>query len=129
MKLIPKNEQRIAFIIAVFGGAFVWVASPYITGQREPWDSETSFYPCILFLTALFAGLIMPSRFWRWALGVWLGQIVGFLWCLLLSDRIGPLAAVGFLLFLPLYSLCALLGAAVAAAAHSLLRQFKLHWK
>lgn len=76
MSLTPKTMQWIAFGFSVFVGALVWIASPYFTGQREPWDSMS-----FLLIGGAIAGLLAPRRLWLWAVGIWLGQMIGFNHC------------------------------------------------
>lgn len=126
MKLDPNS--RVAYGLLFTGcvafGAAIWIASPYFTGQKEPWDSLTSYYRGCLLLGGFAAGLLLPRRFWLWAVAIWLGQIVGFFWCMHMTARVGPLAPLGFIVFLPLYSLWSLLGAFLGARAGTSLRKW-----
>ena len=123
MGLTPKPQPWIAFGFSVFVGAFVWIASPYFTGQREPWDSLSFYYRGTLLIGGAIAGLLAPRRFWLWAVGIWLGQMIGFSQCMATSPRVGPLAPLGFIVFLPLSSLWGLLGSCLGAGAGKLLRK------
>lgn len=118
-----KTLQWIAFGFSVFVGAFVWIASPYFTGQREPWDSMSSYYRGSLLVGGAVAGLLAPRRFWLWPVGIWLGQMIGFVQCVGASPRVGPLAPLGFFVFLPATSLVGLLGSCLGAGTRWLLRQ------
>jgi hypothetical protein len=71
------------------------------------------------------AGLLVPHRFWRWAGGIWLGQIIGFVYCIATDPRVGPLMPLGFFIVLPMTSLWGLLGSCFGAGAGKLLRRFK----
>ena len=124
MNVMPKIEQWVAFGFSTLVGLFVWIASPYFTGQKEPWNSLSFYYPGTLLVGGAIAGLLVPRRFWRWAVGIWLGQMIGFVQCMATYRRVGPLAPLGFLMFLPMYSLWALLGSCLGAAAGKLLRRF-----
>ena len=103
-------------------GALIWLASPYFTGQKEPWDSPTLYYTGCLVLGGTAAGCLLPKRFLLWPVGIWVGQAVGFLWCMHLNQRIAPLAPLGFIFFLPIYSLWSLLGSYLGAQAAGFLR-------
>lgn len=126
MKLDLKNNAGsfLLFIGCVAFGAAIWIASSYFTGQKEPWDSPTSYYRDCLLFGGFAAGLLIPRRFRLWAVAIWLGQVVGFFWCMLMTSRIGPLAPLGIILFLPLYSLWSLLGAFLGSRAGTLLRKW-----
>jgi hypothetical protein len=124
MSLPSNTKQWIAFGFSAFVGAFVWIASPCFTGQREPWDSLSVFYQGTMLIGGIIAGLFVARRFWLWAVGIWLGQIIGFVWCAAMGPTVGPLAPVGFLMCLPLFSLWGLFGSGVGAAAHILFRRF-----
>jgi hypothetical protein len=123
MSSTPKTKQWIAGGFSVFIGAFVWVASPYFTGQREPWDTSGFYYSGTLAVGGLLAGLFAPRRFWLWGLSIWLGQIIGFIWCIVASHEIGPLAPLGFLL-LAVTSMWGLAGSSVGAIVGKLCRKF-----
>ncbi len=126
MSLTSKSRQWIAFGFSVLVGALVWIASPYFTGQQEPWDSPSFCYRGSLLIGGAIAGVIAPRRFWLWAVGIWLGQMIGFIQCMAASPRLGPLAPLGFLVFLPMSSLWGLLGAYLGAGASKLLRRLML---
>ena len=119
MKPTEKTKSRLIFVFSFLIGALVWIASPYFTAQREPWDAQNLYYFGTLLIGGFVAGLLVPRRPRLWAIAIWLGQCVGFFWCIAHSPRVGPLAPLGFILFLPMYSVLSLLGAAVG----SLLRE------
>lgn len=128
MKLNPKD--RVVYLLLFAGciafGASIWIASPYFTGQKEPWDSLNFYYRGCLLLGGFSAGFLLPRRFWLWAVAIWLGQVVYFFWCMYMASRVGPLAPLGFIVFLPLYGLWSLFGAFLGAQAGRLFRRFIL---
>lgn len=126
MSPTPKTKQWLVFGFSVLVGAFVWIASPFITGHKEPWDSASLFHEGGLFVGGLVAGLLVPRLFWLWALGILLGQIIGFAWCMATSAGGGPLALLGLFVFLPKYSLWGLLGSCFGAGGGKLFRRFVL---
>ncbi|MCE5303004.1 MAG: hypothetical protein LLF97_07835 [Planctomycetaceae bacterium] len=115
-----KARQLIAFGVSMFVGAFIWLSSPYITGQREPWDPLSFYYGGSLLVGGFAAGLFMPRPFWLWAVGIWLSQVIGFVLCVDLSPRGNPLWLFGLLVFLPVFSLFGLLGTFLGAAVATL---------
>jgi hypothetical protein len=124
--LTPKTIQWIVFGFSVLVGACIWIASPYFTGQKEPWDSLSFYYRGSLLIGGFVAGSFAPRRFWLWAVGLWFGQMIGFIGCIASVPRVGPLAPLGFLVFLPMYSLWGLLGSCVGAGTGKLFRRFIL---
>jgi len=121
----PKTEQWIAIAFSVLVGVFVWVASPYATGQSDPW-SAPRFFIGSLFIGGFVAGLFAPRRFWLWADGIWLGQIIGFVWCIATSPRVGPPAPIAFFIYLPATSVWGLFGSCFGAGTGKLFRRFIL---
>ena len=115
MKLTQTGKQWLVFGLSSFIGAFVWIASPFITGEREPWNAGSLYYFGTLLISGFVAGLLVPRRFWLWAIAIWLGQCVGFFWSMAHAPRVGSLAPLGFIVFLPMYSVLSLLGAAVGS--------------
>ena len=126
MSLLLKTKQRSAFGFSILVGALVWIVSPYFTGQKEPWDSLNFYYRGTLFMGGFVVGSLVPRRCWLWAVGIWLGQIIGFTWCMAASRRIGPLAPLGFFICLPLYSLWGLFGSYLGAGVGALVRRVAL---
>ncbi len=110
----------VIFILTLILGAMIWLASPYITGLREPWDAESGYYYISLIAIGFVAGIIAPSRFWLWAVGIWLGQLLVFVFQLLMF-RSGPLWPLG-MVFLFVLSFLSLIGSAVGAGCRSALR-------
>jgi len=98
------------FLLAVALGLTIWLLSPWVTGQREPWDSASPYYLGSLFVAGALTGFLGPRPFWLWPLGIWLGQLV-----VLLAGPWGPLLPLG-IVFLLAFTLVALAGAAVGAA-------------
>lgn len=103
-----------ALIVSAIVGAVVWALSPWLAGQREPWDAEGLDYPVALLVAGLSAGLLAPHPLWAH----YLGGVIGQLGYMLLTIGANPLLAVG-VIFLLGYTLLLLLGAAVAAWVRS----------
>ena len=112
------HKTPILLGVSVILGALVWFLSPALTGHREPWDADSLFYHCGVFLAGFIPACFSARRFWLWALGAWLGQMLAFL-VLLLCFGSGPLWLVG-LLFLSFYALLSLAGAGIGAGVHYL---------
>lgn len=67
-----------AYILAIVGGAGLWVATARITGEREAWDASlywTTAYPLAIVLAGAL-GFWAPVRAWRWGLAIMLAQAV-----------------------------------------------------
>lgn len=116
----PKRDWRVGTAVIALGmgaGAFVWFASPWLTGELEPWDAEGSFYYWYLFAVGIVAGALAPRWLWAFPLGIYAGQFVGM--CNL--PKFGPLMALGFFFMLPLMSLFSLGGAFLGAGVRWLI--------
>ena len=114
------------FAVAILLGALVWFLSPLFTGLREPWDAQSGYYYYALFVAGFLPACLSARRFWRWAFGVWLGQVTAFAILVVATPTVGAnLWPVG-LLFLTLCSLLSLIGASVGAALHVLLFRYLL---
>lgn len=104
-----KNRAVSTFAVAAVTGALVWVASPWLTGQREPWDAEFPFYFAALLVAGVIAGGLVPKPLWAHYLGAFMGQLsyeAIFL-------KTGPLFVLGAV-FLLGYCLVFLAAAAIA---------------
>ena len=103
--MTQMNKFVLGFIPACTMGAIIWLLSPYLTGELEPWDSGSFYYPIALIVSGLlllfYKHSTKASIYW----GIILGQII---YILIFLPK-GPLMLVGsFLIFL--YSLLALFG-------------------
>ena len=104
------SKDYVVYSLAVIAGILIWVLSPTITGQQEPWDSESSYYFVSLFIAGAFCGALHPIKIWRWAVAIYFGQLLAAM-----IVAMGPLILLG-VFFLAGYTLVALAGAASAAA-------------
>lgn len=104
-----KNRAIPAFVIAAVTSALIWAVSPWLTGQREPWDAVFPFYLVALLLAGAIAGGLVPKPLWAHYLGAFFGQL-GYE---LIFLKLGPLFVLGAA-FLLGYSLV-FLAAAFAA--------------
>jgi hypothetical protein len=106
---------RSAFVIGLVCGAIIWVLSPLITGQAEPWDAAGAYYPGALFIAGLLASLALPANAGRVALGIFAGQVLVLIGRVIADPSSGGLWPLG-ILFLALYSVLALIGARLGSA-------------
>ncbi len=112
--------QQIGRVLAagLVCGALVWAASPLVTGVREPFDSDSLYYPAAMFLAGVLASLPAPRFWWLAVVAVFLGEhLYGFIaypdqraWLLfgLIINLIIPTwwaAALGALLVFAVYRL------------------------
>lgn len=105
------------FLAAVAGGCLLWSSGDSPSGRHEPWDAENQL-PYLLaqgLLGGMFA-LLEPRGFWRWPLGIYVGQAIGLAQSSLSHGAIlDPLILVGLAFLLP-YTTPACVGAAAGAA-------------
>jgi hypothetical protein len=103
------------YIVAILGGAAIWISVAAASGRREAWDSGLYFsvgIPAVCFLSMALA-FFEPRRPWRWGVLPIVGQ---FAW-MLLSQGLGNLLPLGIIVFgvLSLPSIvAALVGASIA---------------
>lgn len=91
------EATRQAYLMAIGGGAFLWIAAAVLSGRSEAWDSSlywTVAYPLSIALAGVL-GYRFPHRPWRWALAVMLAQAV----MLVLSGAGFGLLPLGLILF------------------------------
>jgi len=103
-----KKSAKLNILISSFIGAFIWFASPYLSGELEPWDSETFYYIGSLFFGGIILGLYNSEKIWAYAIGIFLGQLIYSL----LFLPLGPLILIG-ILYLAGSSLICYLGAII----------------
>jgi hypothetical protein len=96
-------------IVAAIAVGLVWASSPWLVGQREPWDADVRFYPFALFVVGSLAGLLSPRPLWAH----YVGSVVGAVAYEVLRLSVGPLFVLGMAFQLG-YSLVFLVAAAVA---------------
>jgi predicted cobalt transporter CbtA len=67
-----------AYLVAVIGGAALWLATAALSGRREAWDSSLYWsvaYPLAI-ASAGALGYLAPERPWRWGATLMLTQAV-----------------------------------------------------
>jgi len=67
-----------SYVIALVGGASLWLVTMAISGRNEAWDSPLYWalaYPLCIALAG-FLACREPTRPWRWALAIMLVQPV-----------------------------------------------------
>ena len=123
----PKQKSLLVFGVATCLGALIWLLSPFFTGEQEPWDAQSPYYVGAIVVAGFVPACLSFERFYWSPVGVWTGQMGAVLYLLSVSD--GPsngLFLVGFV-FLCVYSLWALAGAALGVAVHLGLRRLWRH--
>ena len=110
VKYLVTPKEYAVFSIALILGALIWILSPIFTGQQEPWDSNGVYYIVSLLVAGGIVGAINCKRVWRWAMAIYIGQLI-----FLVFMSMGPLLFTG-LFFLGGYSLVAYAGAALTAS-------------
>jgi hypothetical protein len=91
-----NSQPVLTFVTAAVTSALVWAASPWLTGQREPWDAEFPFYFVALLVAGAVAGVLTPKPLWAHYLGSFTGQL-GYE---IIFLRIGPLVVLGAMFLL-----------------------------
>jgi hypothetical protein len=107
------------FLIGLATGAAIWLISPLITGRREPWDAEGGYYMGALLGAGFLGGLLLAEHSRWFVAGIFVGQVLVLLGGVLGDPSSGGLWPLG-LVFLALYSLLALLGAALGTGVRRL---------
>jgi hypothetical protein len=96
-------------------GAGIWLLSPWITGQSEPWDADGGYYVGTLFASGALGGFLIPAHWASVALGIFAGQLLVILGGVLADPASGALWPLG-VAFLAAYTMLALTGALLSAA-------------
>lgn len=91
-----KRDHRL-YLVAILGGAAIWIAIALATGRREAWDSGLYFTVGIpvVCLGSMILAFLEPKRWWRWGVLPIAGQFV----CMLLTQGPGNLLPLGILVF------------------------------
>ena len=116
------DRRGASFLIGLIVGAAIWWLSPLITGRREPWDAGSGYYEGALLGAGVLGGLLLPAHSRWFAAGVFVGQVLVLLGAVLKDPSSGGLWPLG-VVFLALYSLLALLGAALGSGLRRLRRR------
>ncbi|MFG0329195.1 MAG: hypothetical protein ACF8PN_04780 [Phycisphaerales bacterium] len=103
------------FVLSLVAGVVIWAASPMVTGEVEPWDSASVYYPGALFAAGFLCGWVAPASLFFTFLGIYLGQF-GYL---LIALPDGPLWIVGVFVLL-MYTSIAFAGALLTWLLHRL---------
>ena len=109
-------------LMAALAGALVWALAPWLAGEREPWDAEGFYYISALLVAGVVVGLLTPRPLWAHYLGAISGQLL----YILLTIGVDPLLVVG-IIFLLVYTLLFLVGAAVAAQVRRFMARQPAH--
>ncbi len=104
--------KRLTFVLAMGLGAAIWLASPAMTGRREPWDAHGPYFPVSLVAAGLLAGLAEPGRPWKTGSAIYAGQMAAILLGSGGDFGLLPLGAI----LLVVYTLLSVAGAAVSGA-------------
>ena len=112
MMTLPGSKTFRFFILTVVIGFLAWFLTPYLAGVTEPWDS--GWYFIIFLLIIVIIGFLIPTRWWLWPLGLYLGQLLHLIYMKLAHPY--SEAATWWLLgvvvltitIIPLYILCAI---------------------
>jgi len=118
--------SALIFGFAAVLGALIWILSPILTGEIEPWESFY-LYSFALFLAGFLPASFSAQRSWLAAVGAWLGQMAASYLVLYPAEPFGPSMWPLGLLFVCLFSLLSVVGAGVGAVVHLTLRRFWFH--
>ena len=72
------HKHLLLFGLSLLLGSLIWFLSAPLTGHREPWDADLPFYHCALVAAGFIPACFSARRFWLWAVGAWLGQVIAF---------------------------------------------------
>lgn len=105
-----KTRVWQTLIISALAGVSIWLLTPVLTGHREPWDADGSFYIVALVIAGAVAGALAPKPLWAHYVGSFAGQLAYELIFL----HVGPLVVIGAV-FLLVYGAVFSMAAALAA--------------
>jgi hypothetical protein len=115
-----KPGRAWPFLLGLGLGAAIWILSPVMTGQREPWDVEGGYYPGALLTAGFLGGIFAPGHWGGVVAGVFTGQLLVLLAGVLADPASGGLWPLGAS-FLGLYSVLVLLGTSVGSGVRRVL--------
>jgi hypothetical protein len=75
---VSDTQSRVAYSVAIAGGALLWLLTMALSGRTEAWDSTLYWslaYPLAIVLAGVL-GYRVPEKPWRWGLAVMLVQAV-----------------------------------------------------
>jgi hypothetical protein len=101
-------------VIGLACGVGIWLLSPLLARQVEPWDASGGYYLGALLLAGVLGGWAAPSQVGRVVVGVFAGQVLVLLGRVVADPTSGGLWPLG-IVFLGIYSVPVLVGAIVAA--------------
>ena len=82
-QLIRQTENAIEMIapvaLGISLGWIVWLASPFVTGDAEPWDSMTFYYSGSLLASGFVSSIFWKRGFYLGPIGIFIGQIA-YMW-------------------------------------------------
>ena len=73
--------NAVPYAISLIAGLVICLVVAKLGGRREPWDSSLYFVAGIplMCLVAFVLGYLYPTRAWRWALSMAVGQSIALL--------------------------------------------------
>lgn len=103
-----------SFSLSILLGFLIWFLSPYITGKKEPWDSNSLYYISGLFISGLIPAYFCKEKFWLYFIGVYLGQLSYNVILVFNDNSIASLFPLGIISLL-IFSLFSLLGSFIGS--------------
>ena len=75
-----SKQTTWAFGACLVMGVLIWILSPLVTGEAEPWDAQSGYYLYGNVGTGVIGGVLGPPRlFWLWPIAICLGQLFGMI--------------------------------------------------
>ncbi len=71
--------RRAVVIAGLLLGLGLWVLSPVLVGQVEPWDAERPYYTVVLLAGGVLLGLAWPQHWLSAFFALWGGQCIALL--------------------------------------------------
>lgn len=73
------NRQRLQILAGILIGFGIWVSSPVIVGQIEPWDAEWPYYVAVMVVAGALLELVQTRRKAFVFISLWAGQCIALL--------------------------------------------------
>ena len=114
MDSVTRRDLAV-FLLSVSLGSGIWLLAPAFTGQKTPWTSGeepwgSTYYRLALLVAAVIPSALIQRRWWRWLIGIFLGQVLVTIPAGLRS----PFGCLGWLYMFP-YEIYCLPGVGVGA--------------
>ena len=104
------RRDRAVFLLSVSLGSGIWLVAALLaafTGQKQPWTSGeepggSTYYRLALIVSGAIPSVLIPRLWWRWLIGIFLGQVL----VTIPASFRSPFGCLGWLVMFPYIAYC-----------------------